>query len=65
MQSLTMLVISKIVKETSNITKDAILKGLEELPESHCAMLVANVLHKVLEEKNRQEREDLFGNICC
>jgi NifU-like protein involved in Fe-S cluster formation len=65
MQSLTMLVISKIVKEASNITKDDILKGLEELPESHCAELVANVLHKVLEEKNRQEREDLFDNICC
>jgi len=54
--ALTMLVIGKTVKEAWNITKDDILKELDGLPESHCAELVINALHKALEkleDKNR------------
>lgn len=48
--ALTMLVIGKTVKEAWNITKDDILKELGGLPESHCAELAINALHKALEK---------------
>jgi len=48
--ALTMLVIGKTVKEAWNITKDDILKELGGLPQSHCAELAINALHKALEK---------------
>lgn len=54
--ALTMLVIGKTVEDAWKITKDDILKELDGLPESHCAELAINALHKALEkleDKNR------------
>jgi nitrogen fixation NifU-like protein len=44
------LIIGKTVKEAWKITKDDILKELDGLPESHCAELAVNALHKALEK---------------
>ena len=48
--ALTMLAIGKSIKEAWKITKEDVLKELDGLPESHCAELAVNALHKALEK---------------
>lgn len=48
--ALTMLITGKTIKEAWRITKDDVLKELDGLPESHCAELAVNALHKALEK---------------
>jgi NifU-like protein involved in Fe-S cluster formation len=54
--ALTTLLIGKTVKEAWNITKGDILKELGGLPESRCAELAVNALHKALENLKRTNR---------
>jgi NifU-like protein involved in Fe-S cluster formation len=66
--ALTMLVIGKTVKDAWKITKEDVLKELGGLPESYCAELVVNALHKALEkleDKIGCEREGSLDNIGC
>lgn len=48
--ALTLLLIGKTVEDAWKITKDDVLRKLEGLPESHCAELAVNALHKALEK---------------
>ncbi|MCW4047536.1 MAG: iron-sulfur cluster assembly scaffold protein [Candidatus Bathyarchaeota archaeon] len=52
--ALTMLVKGKNIDEAWKITKDDVLRELDGLPESHCADLAVNALHKTLEKLKKQ-----------
>ncbi|MBT0159951.1 iron-sulfur cluster assembly scaffold protein [Candidatus Bathyarchaeota archaeon A05DMB-2] len=53
--ALTMLVTGKTVGEAWKITKDDVLRELGGLPESHCADLAVNALHKALEKLKEKQ----------
>ena len=54
--ALTMLVAGKAVKDAWNITAEDVLKELNGLPESHCAELAVNALHKALEKLEERNK---------
>jgi NifU-like protein involved in Fe-S cluster formation len=54
--ALTNLIIDKTIKEAEKLTKDDVLRELEGLPESHCAELAINALHKSLEKLEEKSR---------
>jgi nitrogen fixation NifU-like protein len=53
--ALTMLVKDKNIEEAWKITKDDVLRELDGLPESHCADLAVNALHKALEKLKEKQ----------
>lgn len=53
--ALTTLLIGKTIDEALKITKDDVLRELDGLPESHCAELAVNALHKALQKLQRKQ----------